>query len=724
MGYLSVDEVEDRLTKRTEPPYDTFTQLIPLPEFTWKGRKCNAIKIAYGTGPERIGVYFTGGVHAREWGSSDILVFFIEQLTQAYQEKKGIGLGKKIFSPDDIQKIVGTLDIFIFPQVNPDGREYSMTTDPAWIKNRRPEQDKMCPGVDINCNFNFLWSLNYFLQGVTNSSTDSCDNHYNGPSAASEPETKNVVSMLDKYPNIRFFIDLHSYGEIFPKEFHTPGERILYPWADDQNQSTDPTMNFQNPTYDGQRGYPNDQYKEYINAFDQALFVNLAQRMRDAIQEVYGRIYTVEQAFGHKAASGAPADYAYSRHFPDMTIGKVYSFIIEWGQGGNQAPFQPPYDIMEGIIEEVTAGLLEFCLTIAKSTDVCIKDNQDDTGAVPYTGDCCSYSDVNIRHTAEEQFDNQPTPALQGQPNYIFVKVTNLGPNEAQNVKVLARAVKYPGVVFDNSDLDSDWEKIDSTHLAPNVSEVSLGSIPGNGECIAKFELSTEQVDKLYGWQEQNWHPCLLAKVICSNDYGSPVGVHSWEDNNLAQRNITILKATAQATVSFPFVVDHPLDPKNSVGLVINRAELPPSVELWLDPFDPNRHFKGIPPLKPKLDDEITFLSRLRAFLCRCIRILASLFGLSFQCAAETAFLSMEGAEKVHRDGRIMLAVQKQRTTVQLARQPGKLHQAVLRFQVPASAKPGDKYRLHVSQQNEAGQAIGGVTLQVEVRREDLVRKL
>jgi hypothetical protein len=82
MPYLNIDEVETALEVATSAPYNTFTQLITLPNLSWEGRQCHAIKIANGINSGRPGVYFLGGVHAREWGSSDILINFIDRLNR------------------------------------------------------------------------------------------------------------------------------------------------------------------------------------------------------------------------------------------------------------------------------------------------------------------------------------------------------------------------------------------------------------------------------------------------------------------------------------------------------------------------------------------------------------------------------------------------------------------------------------------------------------------
>jgi len=357
MPYLNVNQVESELSAAAGPPNQLITELITLPHPTWEGRTCRAIKIANGSGLRRIGVCFIGGLHAREWGSPDILIFFVQQLIRAFLANTGITLGGKSFTATQIRSIVNGLDTFVFPQVNPDGRNYSMTVDPMWRKNQRPgpSGNPTCLGVDINRNFEFLWNYPaYFSPSapITNSQDPCNPDVYIGPSAASEPETKNVVSMLDNHPNIRFFVDLHSYTE-----------KILYNWGDDQNQSTDSNMNFRNPAFNGQRGIANDAaYREHIDSSDQTLAINLAQRMRDSIQAARGRTYTVDTFFSLYPTAGTSTDYAFSRHFADPSKEKVHSFTIEWGQ-----EFQPPYTEMQNIIQEVTAGLLEFSVGIVEA---------------------------------------------------------------------------------------------------------------------------------------------------------------------------------------------------------------------------------------------------------------------------------------------------------------------------------------------------------------------
>ena len=357
--YLNVVEVEQALAAIAASPNDSFTRLIPLPNKTWEKRSGNALKIGKGSGANRSGFYFLGGVHAREWGSSDILINFAQQITQAYRNNTDIILVGQKFTAAQIKSIVNEKDIYILPQANPDGRNYSMTKESMWRKNRRPaptgHTQSKCVGVDLNRNYDFLWDFTRYFDpdSPIANSKDPCDHDvYIGPKAVSEPETKNVVWMLEQNPNIRYFIDIHSYSE-----------DILYAWGNDVDQSSNPTMAFNNPTYDGKRGIANDAaYKEYIDPADKTKAVTLANAMSEAIRGIRGRVYSVSQSMSLYPTAGSSDDYAYSRHIVDPSKPKVLSYTIEWGSANNPTPFHPAYSEMQKIIQEITAALLAFCL--------------------------------------------------------------------------------------------------------------------------------------------------------------------------------------------------------------------------------------------------------------------------------------------------------------------------------------------------------------------------
>ena len=355
-GYLTSEEIEKAMILG-ERNNSGHLERIALPNLTWEKRRCHAIRIGKGRGRKRTGICFIAGVHGREWGGPDILIYFGIRLLRAYRAGAGIKLGRKAFSAAQIRRIVETRDVILFPQVNPDGRHFSMMKHPWWRKNRRPAPRGRGPksiGVDLNRNFPILWEFErHFAPGTVQSSRKPGDYEtYVGPRAASEPETRNVMWLFDRFPNIRFFIDLHSYGET-----------LLYNWGSDENQSHDPEMCFMNPAYDGKRGLIHDDvYREHMPAADQKLALKLGRSLAGAIRQVRGRKYRVQQSVGLYPTAASSDDYAYSRHFLDPKKAKVISYTMEWGRSRVSTPFHPPYAEMRKVMREVAAGLLEFCL--------------------------------------------------------------------------------------------------------------------------------------------------------------------------------------------------------------------------------------------------------------------------------------------------------------------------------------------------------------------------
>jgi carboxypeptidase T len=158
--------------------------------------------------------------------------------------------------------------------------------------------------------------------------------------------------LLDTYKNIQYYADIHSFGEM-----------ILYSWGDDDNQSLDRNMNFQNSKYDTKRGVPGDSdYKEYIESQDEKILKSLANRMNYALERVRGRKYRVEQAVGLYPTSSTSDDYVFSRHLVNGDNKKVYGFTIEFGK--EETGFIPPFSEMQNVIKEASSGLTELCIAV------------------------------------------------------------------------------------------------------------------------------------------------------------------------------------------------------------------------------------------------------------------------------------------------------------------------------------------------------------------------
>ena len=134
-------------------------------------------------------IYFDALHHAREPQSMAGTIYFMYWLLENY----GIN--------PEATYLINNREIYFVPVVNVDGYVYNQTTNPngggSWRKNRR--NNGTCYGVDLNRNYNYGWGVS------SGSSNDPCSETYRGLSAASEPETQAVKSLVQSIlPKIGF----------------------------------------------------------------------------------------------------------------------------------------------------------------------------------------------------------------------------------------------------------------------------------------------------------------------------------------------------------------------------------------------------------------------------------------------------------------------------------------------------------------------------------------
>jgi hypothetical protein len=165
-------------------------------------------------GPKPV-FFLIAAIHGRELTTSETALRLAESLLQQY------GVNPEITLLLDYQEIQ------VLPLTNPDGRKWAEQGF-FWRKNTDYSGGCAFPnyGVDLNRNHSFHWG---------GAGTNSCDELYQGPTAASEPETQalqNHVRLL--FPDRRgpsdsdpaptdtagIFITLHSYGGL-----------VLWPWG-------------------------------------------------------------------------------------------------------------------------------------------------------------------------------------------------------------------------------------------------------------------------------------------------------------------------------------------------------------------------------------------------------------------------------------------------------------------------------------------------------------
>jgi hypothetical protein len=327
------------------------------------GATSGYVKIAAttaGSPTSRWGVLLTGGVHARELAPPDALVSFLEKLATAYAASSAIvypswtdPVNSIVYDSFTIpwpwvRKVVESLDLYVAPLVNPDGRDFALAPVSAaeqelhkeWRKNRRPapagNPDPWAVGVDLNRNFDIVWDFNRFFDVANadvHSSASPSEETFIGPSAESEPETKNVAGLM-RNKEISFYIDFHAYSR-----------DILYSWGLDTNQSTDATQTFTNTAWDHRRdGVGHTAYSEYIPAIDDGVHQAMGKRIGDLIFTRAGGSdpraqarsrYTVKPSADLYVTSGAADDYCFSRWFTaaiaKSQIRRVMAFTIEVG---------------------------------------------------------------------------------------------------------------------------------------------------------------------------------------------------------------------------------------------------------------------------------------------------------------------------------------------------------------------------------------------------------
>ncbi|KAJ9057824.1 corticosteroid- binding protein [Entomophthora muscae] len=128
-----------------------------------------------------------GGIHAREWIAPATIIHMIDALKS---------------------KEIGQFQFHLIPVANPDGYEYSRTTDRMWRKNRQPIPGSSCIGTDNNRNWGFEWRK----EGL------HCEEMFSGTGPFSTPETKAISEYILKVRPIAYF-DMHSYGNLFMSPF-------------------------------------------------------------------------------------------------------------------------------------------------------------------------------------------------------------------------------------------------------------------------------------------------------------------------------------------------------------------------------------------------------------------------------------------------------------------------------------------------------------------------
>src|SRR5690606_11275459 len=155
-----------------------------------------------------------------------------------------------------------------------------------------------------------------------------------------------------------------------------------------------------------------------------------------------------------------------------------------------------------------------------------------------------------VRHTDDDQLENQNPEYDPNLPNYVYVRVTNRGCSASSGNDILklywtkaATAMSWPlhwnGTHFNN---DPNQPK-----RGDFIGQVNIPVIETGEEAIISVEWNNIPNPVDYTTiNEQPWHFCLLARIESNDDemYLEEIistGTNVRNNNNIAQKNITIV---------------------------------------------------------------------------------------------------------------------------------------------------------------------------------------
>lgn len=416
--------------------------------------------------------------------------------------------------------------------------------------------------------------------------------------------------------------------------------------------------------------------------------------------------------------------------YPGLSSRQVRSIIERTADRVGVLPYiDSPSDPNGPVNDEMGHGRINV-LRALDLGDVYIRDWPRDSGAEPSTppgGNFWDTSDIVVRPADDDWFD--PTDIVgssrveRGRDHYLYVRLTNAGPEEARNVSVTVRIAAYVGVEFV---YPGDWTAEDAEHIAPlSVSGPSVLLAPG-GSAIAKFRITAAQADALWGWTVgRRWHPCVLAMVNADNDHAFSVsravtGSVVTRRNNLAQKNLSVVGLTGlegpAGEAVWPLIVGSRYSEATFVELVIDAREMPPSAGLILGLDEDFRDFPVLERMGPRgaaaLTGNASVLTCQRVKLElspeRCSGLLTLEKDAQVQVrSCSLDIIGLSGADLLTRYGRRYVKVAASTAVIQLQKEPHVLYPVALHATLPTKRACITRVHLRGAQ----GEVLGGASV-------------
>lgn len=244
------------------------------------------------------------------------------------------------------------------------------------------------------------------------------------------------------------------------------------------------------------------------------------------------------------------------------------------------------------------AAAVQAARDFGLSSDVVIRDNLADTGAVPSGGWHADSPDIWIRRT------DDPIPvlgygaapphqnALRGQDNYVFLRAKNVGTAETDEVYLKALICHYPGFEFRYPD---EWQPsvppsssppsplVPGTYL---IGEALIDDLAAGADTIVKITWDQDLIPPqsvMVGSMSVLWHPCILAEVSPHDGPSAGGMAHDVKSyNDLAHKNITIEGPGFATRFSAYGVVAGTTHSRGVNSLVLDRGGMVPQARAFV----------------------------------------------------------------------------------------------------------------------------------------------
>ncbi|GAA1959541.1 S8 family serine peptidase [Microbacterium deminutum] len=251
------------------------------------------------------------------------------------------------------------------------------------------------------------------------------------------------------------------------------------------------------------------------------------------------------------------------------------------------------------------AAAVQGAISFGALPDIVLRDNLADNGNVPSSGAFWNTPDMWCRTTTPAS-DPAALPAtyadagphespIRGQANWVYARVQNRSSVASNEAWVRVSITHWPGTEFvwpaSFIPTNGPGDPIPSP-MTPGtyfIGEAKVGPLAPGAEQTVSIEWPAGLIppdEVMVSGSPVHWHPCLLAELT-PHDGPLATGSHVWDDNNLAQKNISIVDADSGSDFAGGFVIGEEFNGAKSLTLEILRGDLPKTVQLYLDLLDP-----------------------------------------------------------------------------------------------------------------------------------------